>query len=474
MESIINKIKESISIYKNKTAIQYNENKLSYSEVDELSDHIAFNLSKIIEKDQLVGLNIYKDENFIPIVIALWKIGCGYVPLDKDIDYARINYIIKDSGIKYVISDEENLEINAEIILKNRIIEKTNKEYEKKYIKDNEICYVIYTSGTTGNPKGVMISNNNILNFTQAMPKVIDISYKDRILACTTENFDIAFTELILPLCVGATIILGNKRHLIDMKYLSNSLNKEEITILQATPTTWEMLFNSGWTNPTNVKILCGGEALGQSLAEKMLENSSNAWNLYGPTETTIWSSAWKLKKEKVSIGKPIDNTRFYIIDKYGKIINDENVDGELCISGLGVSLGYINKEDLTKQRFITLNKEIAYKTGDIVSYNNGQYYYKCREDFQIKINGHRIEIEDIEKNIMSIDAIEKVVVIYDKKVKKIKAFIKANREIKAKEIMEILRNKLPLYMIPKQYYFLDDIPLMLNKKIDRKKLLEL
>ena len=475
MKSIILKIKNIVRKYPNKVAIQCNEKFMTYKELDIFSDYIAYNLMNFISRGEIIGIHIYKDENFIPIIIALWKIGCAYVPLDKDVDYERINYIIKDSKIHYVISDVLKNEIKANIINKYEIVKKNKiQETSRSYLKNDELCYIIYTSGTTGKPKGVMISNNNVLNFIDSIPNVINFSSNDRILAITTENFDIAFLELFLPLCLGATVVIGNKRHLIDMKYLAQSIRDNDITIMQATPTTWEMLFNINWNNENKIKILCGGEPLTQSLAKKIIESGSLAWNLYGPTETTIWSSIWKITNINISIGKPINNTRFYLINNHEEKIEDENVEGELCIAGKGLALGYINNPELTKNKFIIIGNELVYKTGDIVFINNNLFYYKGRKDFQVKINGHRIEIEDIESNLISINGIEKAIVVYDSQTKQLKAYVKARVKISEIKIMEFLRNKIPAYMIPKKYYFVNEFPLTFNKKIDRKKLLEL
>lgn len=475
MESIILKIKDIVEKHPNKIAIQCNDKLMTYKELDIFSDYIAHNLLNFISRGQIIGVHIYKDEEFIPIIIALWKIGCAYVPLDKDVDYERINYIIKDAKINYVISDVLEKEINANIINKYEITKRTKiQELSRIYIKDDEICYIIYTSGTTGKPKGVIISNNNVSNFVDSIPNVIDFSSNDRILAITTENFDIAFLELFLPLCLGATVIIGNKRHLIDMQYLSQTINDKNITIMQATPTTWEMLFNTNWNNESKIKILCGGEPLTQSLAKRILKSGSKAWNLYGPTETTIWSSTWEITNMNISIGKPINNTRFYITNSDGEKIEKDNIEGELYIAGKGVSLGYINNPKLTKDKFIFLENELAYKTGDIVFKNNNLFYYKGRKDFQVKINGHRIEIEDIENNLISIYEIEKAIVVYDSRAKQLKAYVKTREQISEIKIIESLRNKIPAYMIPKKYYFVNEFPLTFNKKVNRKKLLEL
>ena len=475
MESIILKIKDIVEKHPNKIAIECNDRLMTYKELDIFSDYIAHNLLNFISRGQIIGVHIYKDEEFIPIIIALWKIGCAYVPLDKDVDYERVNYIIKDAKINYVISDVLEKEINANIINKYEITKRTKiQELSRIYIKNDEICYIIYTSGTTGKPKGVIISNNNVSNFVDSIPNVIDFSSNDRILAITTENFDIAFLELFLPLCLGATVIIGNKRHLIDMQYLSQTINDKNITIMQATPTTWEMLFNTNWNNESKIKILCGGEPLTQSLAKRILKSGSKAWNLYGPTETTIWSSTWEITNMNISIGKPINNTRFYITNSDGEKIEKDNIEGELYIAGKGVSLGYINNPKLTKDKFIFLENELAYKTGDIVFKNNNLFYYKGRKDFQVKINGHRIEIEDIENNLISINEIEKAIVVYDSRVKQLKAYVKTREQINEIKIIESLRNKIPAYMIPKKYYFVNEFPLTFNKKVNRKKLLEL
>lgn len=249
---------------------------------------------------------------------------------------------------------------------------------------------------------------------------------------------------------------------------------EENITIMQATPITWNLLVNSDISVLKNMKILCGGDKMSRELSEKLYNTAKVVWNLYGPTETTIWSSVNQLQYAgDISIGTPLEGTKFYLFDN--KMILNKT-EGELYIGGKGVSLGYVNNISLTSQKYIKNplnNKEVIYQTGDYVKYIDGKYYCIGRNDFQIKLNGHRIELEDIEKNLMEVCGVEVAIVIPNYEKSAIFAFVKSKGEkLTETDIKEKLRNRIIEYMIPKRIFIIDKIPLTFNEKVDRKELL--
>ena len=308
----------------------------------------------------------------------------------------------------------------------------------------------------------------------ESINDIIDLEREERFLSITTVSFDISILEMFFPLLYGHTLIIGDRRMLIDMNYLMKAINDFNITIIQATPLTWRALINSGWENKNKIKILCGGEKLEENLSKKLFNLSNNVWNLYGPTETTIWSSAHRLEYAgDTSIGAPLKNNKFYIFSEDMRELRDK---GELYIGGDSVSNGYINNPKTTNERFIRnpFNKnEIIYKTGDIVKCVNNNYYCLGRKDFQLKINGHRIEPEEIEKQIEKIKNVDKAVVVTDDK-KNLYAFVltKNNTVFSDVEIKQELEKFLPIYMIPKKIYFVGSFPMTFNKKIDKNKLI--
>ncbi len=448
----------------------------TYYDIMKITENFVNELKKnnLIKKN--IALYINKSIHFIALVLAIWKTGGSYIPIDSELPIDRINYILKDSKVNCIICEQNNnnfiittYELNSS---KKINLIKSKKNYSQV---NEDTAYVLYTSGSTGNPKGVKITYSNLNYFLENINKELKLTKNDTMLTITTISFDISILEMFLPLTLGMKLVIGNKRMLIDMKLLEETIYNYNVTVLQATPITWELLIKNNWKNENNIKILSGGDKLETELSEKLFKISSNVWNLYGPTETTIWSSINKLEfAGDTSIGKPLIGTNFYL---FNENMQEDKYEGELYIGGFGVSKGYLNKEELTKQRFIRnpLNEnEIIYKTGDIVQFKKGKYFCIGRNDFQIKINGHRIEIEEIEKNLKNMKEIETAVVIPDSKHRNIYAFVKSkSNELTESVVKETLRKFLSGYMIPKRVYFVDEIPMTFNNKIDRKKLLK-
>lgn len=478
--SIINLFNNSFKKNSDKIAIIYKSKTYTYNDIECLSNRIA---NKLISKgcsNESFALILDKSPEFIILVIAIWKIGGRYIPIDMEFPMERIQYIIKDSNARYIISNKkiqskQKISFTLQELFEDKddLVPNVNKPISKAYMINNfDVAYIIYTSGSTGMPKGVQITNNNLISFMSAIDEMLAFKNKERFLSITTVSFDISVMEMFYPLLYGHTLVVGNRRMLIDMEYLKKSIKENNVTVLQATPLTWELLINSGWKNENRLKILCGGEKLEKKLSKQLYNISDEVWNLYGPTETTIWSSIHRLQfAEDISIGTPLKNNKFYIFSDDMKELTNE---GELYIGGESVSIGYINNEKLTYERFIKNpfnENEIIYKTGDIVKYENNQYYCLGRKDFQVKINGHRIELEEIEKQLEQNTAIDKTVVVADK-LKNIYAFV-IGKDEHIEDLREQLENILPIYMIPKKIFYVDFFPLTFNKKIDKNKLLE-
>ena len=425
------------------------------------------------------ALYIDKSVEFISLVIAIWKTGGTYIPIDTEMPKSRIEYMLHDSKVNCIVKDKNSrYDFKGKKFLVDSFFDKTFEnircyDYKDKIIND-DIAYIIYTSGSTGKPKGVKVSNNNLTYFMHSIDKEIEIASDDKWLSITTVCFDISILEIFFPIIKGITLVIGTKRMLIDMSLLKKTIVEENITIMQATPITWNLLANSDISILKDMKILCGGDRMSKELSEKLYNIAKKVLNLYGPTETTIWSSVNQLQYAgDTSIGTPLEGTKFYLFDDKMML---NNIEGELYIGGKGVSLGYINNVSLTNQKYIKnpLNgKETIYQTGDYVKYIDGRYYCIGRNDFQIKINGHRIELEDIEKNLMKIHGVEMAIVIPNYEKSNIFAFVKCKGEkLTEIDIKEELRNRIIGYMIPKRIFFIDEIPLTFNEKVDRKELL--
>src|SRR5690606_34396099 len=345
----------------------------------------------------------------------------AYLPLDPQYPDARIRYMLDDSNAKFIItsqrykSDEESTA--KQIILEELwvLLEQQEGSYPSVNISGSNLAYLLYTSGTTGNPKGVQIEHHSLTNYLLSFQRSPGITHDDKLLAITTISFDISATEMYLPLISGASIQLIESETARDGRELLSILQNNNITYLQATPTTWQMILSADWNSQLPVKALCGGESLSKDLAEKLLTRTSELWNVYGPTETTIWSSIKKVVDvNAITVGCPISNTQIYILDERHNILPTGSI-GEICIAGDGLARGYLNRESLTLEKFITNpidNKNKIYLTGDLGYFReDGEVVCLGRKDAQVKIRGHRIELEEIEYNLIKQPGIKDVVV---------------------------------------------------------------
>ena len=383
------------------------------------------------------------------------------------------------------------------------------------------LVYVIYTSGSTGKPKGVQISHRALANFLSAMRQKPGIADTDTLLALTTISFDIAALELYLPLITGARVVLASREMAIDGTQLATCLIQSHITVMQATPATWRLLISSGWQGQNQLKILCGGEALPLELASQLLTKGAAVWNLYGPTETTVWSTVFKVelsdthslataREGVVPIGRPIANTQIYILDPHHQLV-PIGVPGELHIGGVGLAKGYLNRQDLTDEKFVPNPFEpesnyCLYKTGDLARYlPDGTIEYLGRVDHQVKIRGFRIELGEIESLLNQHPAIHQAVVISSGEqptdqrliayiVPTIRSFNQLNQSSdqgaephhptseKAdsgtsfsasliSDLRHFLQEQLPSYMVPAIFVPLEALPLTPNGKVDRRSL---
>jgi amino acid adenylation domain-containing protein len=270
--------------------------------------------------------------------------------------------------------------------------------------QSDNLAYTIYTSGSTGQPKGVQISHRAVVNFLTSMQQAPGITASDTLLSVTTLSFDIAALEWYLPLISGARLVLVSRKTSVDGAALASVIKDSNVTMMQATPATWRLLLEAQWQGSDSLKILCGGEALTGELAASLLERCGALWNMYGPTETTIWSLVQQVKNVErgvIEIGRPIANTQVYILNAHAQP-TPWGVPGELCIGGAGLARGYLHRPDLTAHKFVPdpfgTKGERLYRTGDLARYlPDGRVEFLGRLDHQVKLRGYRIELGEIE-----------------------------------------------------------------------------
>jgi len=465
-------------------AVVFENNSLTFKELNEKSDKLAkFLIKNKIAHKTPIALMMNRSLEMIVGIIGILKAGCCYIPIDPDYPIDRVNYILRDSNSKIVLTTKKT-EITTDA--KMFYIDFSNKDiYEKNHkisldidaISPDDLAYIIYTSGSTGKPKGVMLTHKNVNNFIEGTCQKINFSNKT-IVSVTTICFDIFVLETLLPLLKGLKIVLANEEEQ-NISYLLNKLClKHNVNMIQTTPSRMSALLNDS-TNIEYIKnmtdIMLGGESFPIMLLQK-LKNifKGNIYNMYGPTETTVWSSIKNLTLEnKITVGSPIANTQFYILDKHLNLL-PPNIPGELYIGGDGVSKGYLNRDTLTNERFVAnpyKKGSIIYSTGDLAKFlPNGEVVILGRTDFQVKIRGHRIELEEIENCIIKYNNIKEAVVVSKDNIS-LYAYFKATEEINLKELRSFLNSKLPNYMIPKYFLQLEKLPTTPNGKIDRKAL---
>ncbi len=472
-------------------AVRFGEQKISYAELMWRSNRLANRLRKLgVGPDVRVGVAVDRSPDMVVAVLGVLKAGGAYVPLDPAFPAQRLAFMMQDAAIGVLVADERSgrplLAANPAAVIMVSLDgdrESIAAESDKtpvSGVSPESLAYVIYTSGSTGKPKGVEIPHRAVVNFLEDMRREPGLSAGDRLLAVTTLSFDIAGLELYLPLLVGAEILLASRVESVDATELMRLLR--DATVMQATPATWRMLFEAGWEASAGLKILCGGEALPRSLAERLTAGGAEVWNLYGPTETTIWSMRHRLKPSgsgPVPIGRPIANTTLYLLDEHCRPV-PAGIAGELYIGGDGLARGYLNRPELTAERFVTnpfAPGERLYRTGDLARrLHDGSLEFLARVDHQVKIRGFRIELGEIEAALERHPGVTQAVVAVREDTpgnQRLVAYvtIRPGHQMEVNELRGALAARLPDYMMPSSFVRLEAFPQTPNGKVDRKAL---
>jgi amino acid adenylation domain-containing protein/non-ribosomal peptide synthase protein (TIGR01720 family) len=468
-------------------AVKSGANWLTYEELERKSNQMARALLQLgVTRETLIAVCLDRHADLPIALLGIMKAGAAYLPLDPGFPRDRLEWMLADSGAAIIVTEEkfaaEFTQSSATLLLLDAVSQQSDTAPPIS-TENNQLAYVIYTSGSTGRPKGVQIQHQSVVNFLLSFREKLQITAADTLVAVTTLSFDIAGLELFLPLISGAMLVVADKETTRDGFKLAQLLQESQATVMQATPTTWRLLLTAGWKPNNSFCALCGGEAMPVELAASLLDKV-DLWNVYGPTETTIWSAVKKIKQKEdaLSIGREIANTSIYILDNAGNPV-PEGIIGELFIGGMGLARGYRQKAALTAERFVPhpFSKEPGerlYRTGDLARWlPNGEIEFLGRSDYQVKIRGFRIELGEIEVVLESHPAIAQAIVqvIGDTQVdKKLVAYlvVKSDAEKPTLEALgSYMLTKLPDYMLPSAWVFLDAMPLTLNNKIDRRAL---
>jgi amino acid adenylation domain-containing protein len=497
---------------------------LSYGELAARAGRLAGHLARLgVGPEVAVAVCAERSPALLVGLLAVLEAGGAYVPLDPTLPRERLAYILADAAAPVLLAERELLPAlpanQGQLVLLDeqeggeessstragesaaeasedgaQLSEPAGRVHEHRPqlapprsggrplpLPEN-LAYVIYTSGSTGRPKGVEVRHRGVVNYLASMARRPSLAAGDVVVAVTTLAFDIAVTELFLPLAVGARVELVRRETAGDAARLAAALADAGATCLQATPTTWGMLLDGGWPGRPGLVALCGGEALPRPLADRLLPRVAALWNVYGPTETTVWSTLHAVAPGDgaVPIGRPLANTEAHLLGRRGELV-PPGAAGELAIGGEGLARGYRGRPDLTAGRFVPdpfgPPGARLYRTGDLARrLPGGEIEYLGRIDHQVKIRGFRIETAEVEAVLLEHPAVRQAVALArgesaaDRRL--VAYVVKApEREVAWEELRGFLRQKLPLYMVPAALVFLDLLPLLPSGKVDRKSL---
>ena len=472
-------------------AVQASDATLTYGQLERRSNQMAQLLrERGVTDGSLVGVCLDRIADLPVALLAVLKAGAAYVPVDPAHPAERLVYTLTDASVACVITEAKFSTLvesaNAPLLLvddDDGAILAQSSHAPFSVVRPEDLAYVIYTSGSTGRPKGVEVEHRNVVNFLRSMAREPGFGRDDVLLAVTTPSFDIAGLEVFLPLICGARTVIASRADVLDGDQLIRLLDETHATVMQATPATWRLMLDTGWKGSSSLRVLCGGEAMPRDLARELLAKTGVIWNMYGPTETTIWSTTHRVTDaaQDIPIGHAIGNTTVYVLDESGRPA-PIGVAGELCIGGEGVARGYRRRPELTQEKFVTIAlegraPERVYRTGDVARVRSDlTLEFVGRRDHQVKVRGYRIELGEIESVLVEHASVRRAVVLVREDTpgdQRLVAYVvPADGEFNdAEALRSLLRARLPEYMVPSTIVPLLELPLTPNGKIDRKAL---
>ena len=487
-------------------ALVFENQQLTYHELNTRSNQLAHHLRDSgVAAATRVGIFLERSPDLIVAILGILKAGCAYVPLGANDPRQRVQFIVEDAGLRLIVSQKDLVDrLPAErcevVCWDGNEASRPQQRMTNPRASGNadHVAYVMYTSGSTGRPKGVAVAHRSLTNLLSAMQPVLRVGPGVRMLGMAAATFDISVAELFLPLIAGGTTIVVSHKTLLDSRQLGTSISTLQPDIVQATPAHWSSLLDSGWAGLPGAQLVTTGEALPQSVASRLLEAGGTVWDYYGPTECTIWSTIRRVTPNDLSasIGRPIANTQVYVLDSNLQPL-PIGVSGELYIGGDGLALGYLNRPDLTAERFVsdpfsTASDARLYRTGDACRWRaDGTLEFLGRLDHQVKLRGFRIELGEIESALDEHPLVKQSIVLLREDrpdMKRLVAYclcaedntpqpatsdLSGERQqmVQPAELARELRAKLPEYMLPAAFVMLDRLPLTASGKVDRRAL---
>lgn len=470
-------------------AVEADDATLTYAELDARAEALACVLrDRGVGRGSLVGLCLERSSSLLVGLLGILKSGGAYVPLDPGYPVDRLVLMVRDSKMQVLVTEEKvhaelRLQVPHVVSMEEALRRAPASAGVESDATPEDPAYVIYTSGSTGVPKGAVVPHRAAVNLLESVRVTPGMDRTDAVLAVTTLSFDIAVSELVLPLVVGARIVLVTREVAADGQRLLSRLRESKATFLDATPSTWRLLLAAGWSGGEGLKAICTGEPLPPDLAGELLSRCASVWNGYGPTETTVWSTFWRVEPpaRRILIGKPVANTRVYVLDARMQRVPIGAV-GELYIGGVGVSLGYHDRPELTRERFVLepfgSPGGRMYKTGDLVRFlPSGDLECLGRNDSQIKLRGYRIELGEIENALVRDPGVAQATVTVredrpgDRRLVAYVVAAAGSAGPRDSELRAHLKKTLPDYMVPQNFVHLEAMPLLPNGKIDRRRL---
>jgi amino acid adenylation domain-containing protein len=469
-------------------AVWFEGRRLTYGELNNRANHLANYLQKHgVGPDVLVGICVERSLEMMVGLLGILKAGGAYLPLDLTLPRERLAFMMEDAQVSLLVTQESLCESlprhEAIAVYLDADWEKIARESPSNPsspVNGEHLAYVIFTSGSTGQPKGVQLPHRAVVNFLRHMHCRPGMSERDVLFGVAPMSFDASVLDYYVPLTSGACLAVVGREVAGDGRLLAERMAKSAATVMHATPSTWRLLLESGWPGNRQLRIFTGGEALSWELAQQLLQKSAAVWNLYGPTETAVYSAIHQIDPPDgaVLVGRPIANTQIYLLDAHHQPV-PVGVPGELCIGGAGVSRGYWRRPGLTAEKYIS-NRFSAqpgarlYKTGDWARYRpDGRIECLGRLDHQVKVRGHRIELGEIESVLRQHPALAEVVVLAREDVpgdRRLAAYVVVmpGQTVASRDLRGFLMEKLPDYMVPAAFVLLDALPLSPNGKVNR------